>query len=166
MGSSPKLKPGWSLPFLIRKRITPTAYELEALNWSLTPFKIIRGLTNIKIYKGKLDFSDETREYDVTDFQARHEFEGPFGEDEEINAEEEPNDTRYLTQETPERIRLSTGTWITRDHFNNTDTRTDQFLANDYVESPMASTGEEGTHEEGQNNNNYEETTSQEKTTK
>ena len=151
--------------FLIKRRITPTVYELEALNWSLTPFKITRGLTNIKIYKGKLDFADETREYDVTDFQTRHEFEGPFGEDEETNTGIEPDDASYLTQETPERIRLSTGTWITRDHFNNTDARTDQFPANDYVESPITFTGEE-THEERQNNNNYEETTSQGKTTK
>ena len=119
-----------------------------------------------KIYKGQLNFADEAREYDIIDFQTRHEFEGPFGEDEEINPETEQNNARYLTQNTPERIRLSSGTWITRDHFNNTDTRTDRFPANDYVESPITSTGEEVIRDEEQSNSNVEETISKEKATK
>ena len=76
------------------------------------------------------------------------------------------DDGRYLTQDTPERIRLTTGTSITRDHFNNTDTKTDQFHVNDYVESQVAPTGEEAIYDAQWGNNNLEVTTSQEKATK
>ena len=73
-GKAPKLTPGWSYPFKIIRKITPAVYELEALNWSQEPIRVIRGLSHLKLYQGETDFRDKTRRYEATDFQEAHDF--------------------------------------------------------------------------------------------
>ena len=118
-----KTTTAWSLPFKIEKRISSTVFELESLNWSETPIKMIRGLSSLKLYKqGKTDFSEERGEYEPKDFMANHEFEEITSDEEEV-----ASGTGYLTQDSQERIRLRSGTWIRRDTLNKTTSQTEEY---------------------------------------
>ena len=123
-GKAPKLTPGWSYPFKIIRKITPAVYELEALNWSQEPIRVIRGLSHLKLYQGETDFRDKTRRYEATDFQEAHDFDTePESEEEE---EERRGQRNTQQQPTQERIRLPSGDWIQRSFITGMDMRTDE----------------------------------------
>ena len=75
------------------------------------------------MYKhGKTDFSEERGEYEPRDFMANHEFEEITSDEDEV-----ASGTGYLTQDSQERIRLRSGTWIRRDTLNKTTSQTEEY---------------------------------------
>ena len=74
-GETAKLKKGWSLPLKITKKINNIFYELEASDWSLQKFKVLRSQTHMNLFRGNKGFTGTRKRYNPTDFMSRHEFE-------------------------------------------------------------------------------------------
>ena len=70
----------------------------ESLGWSNPPFKVVRALSDIKLYQGPDAFEPEEG-HNQEDYQTIHEFENYIDEDEE---EEQHSQTRDSDQSTPE----------------------------------------------------------------
>ena len=92
-----------SFPFKITKRISPVCFELETLGWSEPKFKVVRTLSDIKLYHGPDEFNPETG-HNQKDYQTIHEFENYIDEEEEEDSDTyaRDSDQNQSTQETPE----------------------------------------------------------------
>lgn len=55
-GEASKLKRGWSLPFIITKKINDICFEMESLEWASPKFKVVRSQTHMKLYQGPTNF--------------------------------------------------------------------------------------------------------------
>ena len=67
-GESGKLKRGWSLPFVVIRKLNDVSYELESLPWANPKFKICRSLTHMKPYIGPTEFKNVRKRYNPRDF--------------------------------------------------------------------------------------------------
>ena len=56
VGEASKLKRGWSLPFIITKKINDICFEMESLGWASPKFKVVRSISHIKPYHGATEF--------------------------------------------------------------------------------------------------------------
>ena len=56
VGEASKLKRGWSLPFIITKKINDICFEMESLGWASPKFKVVRSISHIKPYQGANEF--------------------------------------------------------------------------------------------------------------
>lgn len=138
-GESGKLKRGWSLPFKTIRKITNVCFQLEALNWTTTPFIITRSRTHIKPYQGKTDFLNIRHYYDPKAFQVKHHYENPWDEEEfDPDEEQESND-----DDQHERLRLPTWNWINRNVVTCQQTDCFQFEYEQEVEHPLQQEQEE-----------------------
>ena len=108
-----KLKIGWSLPFILTKKLNDVCFEIKSLAWAHPKFKVVRSISHLKPYLGPTNFKKVKRQLSPVEFMAKHQFE-LLKNDDEFIMNDQPSSSRK-NQRTNETIRLPLGSWILRD---------------------------------------------------
>ena len=118
-----KLTSAYSLPFRITKRISPVCFELESLGWTREPFKVVRSLSDIKLYRGSDVFEPENG-HTQSDYQGIHEYDNLVDENE---IDQEPENIIITPDiQNMERIKINRK-WMLKDKTTNKIFATSQF---------------------------------------
>ena len=127
VGEASKLKRGWSLPFIITKKINDICFEMESLGWASPKFKVVRSISHIKPYHGATEFKKVKNRINPKDFTSKHQYELIEEDDVDIL---DTNRRSSLAEDSQERIRLPSGTWILRSRISGEQNDTLQFDEN------------------------------------
>ena len=127
VGEASKLKRGWSLPFIITKKINDICFEMESLGWASPKFKVVRSISHIKPYHGATEFKKVKNKINPKDFTSKHQYELIEEDDVDIL---DTNRRSSLAEDSQERIRLPSGTWILRSRISGEQNDTLQFDEN------------------------------------
>ena len=127
VGEASKLKRGWSLPFIITKKINDICFEMESLGWASPKFKVVRSISHIKPYHGATEFKKVKNKINPKDFTSKHQYELIEEDDVDIL---DTNRRSSQAEDSQERIRLPSGTWILRSRISGEQNDTLQFDEN------------------------------------
>ena len=127
VGEASKLKRGWSLPFIITKKINDICFEMESLGWASPKFKVVRSISHIKPYHGATEFKKVKNKITPKDFTSKHQYELIEEDDVDIL---DTNRRSSQAEDSQERIRLPSGTWILRSRISGEQNDTLQFDEN------------------------------------
>ena len=124
VGEASKLKRGWSLQFIITKKINDICFEMESLNWANPKFKVVRSISHMKPYHGPTEFRKVRNKINPIDFTSKHQYELIEEDDVDIL---DTNRRSSQPEDSQERIRLPSGNWILRNRISGEQSDTLQF---------------------------------------
>ena len=124
VGEASKLKRGWSLPFIITKKINDICFEMESLDWANPKFKVVRSISHMKPYHGPTEFRKVKNRINPIDFTSKHQYELIEEDDVDIL---DTNRRSSQPEDSQERIRLPSGNWILRNRISGEQSDTLQF---------------------------------------
>ena len=124
VGEASKLKRGWSLPFIITKKINDICFEMESLGWANPKFKVVRSISHMKPYHGPTEFKKVKNRINPIDFTSKHQYELIEEDDVDIL---DTNRRSSQPEDSQERIRLPSGNWILRNRISGEQSDTLQF---------------------------------------
>ena len=124
VGEASKLKRGWSLPFIITKKINDICFEMESLDWANPKFKVVRSISHMKPYHGPTEFKKVKNRINPIDFTSKHQYELIEEDDVDIL---DTNRRSSQPEDSQERIRLPSGNWILRNRISGEQSDTLQF---------------------------------------